>query len=242
VRAILEGRKTQTRRVVKPVRGYEHNNICRPDMMRDAHIVWWHGEFETVGCSQECPYGVPGDRLWVRESFTYWEQPDRDDNPRRNESPRPADGKRYERWMNRIMSDETSSGEDFLMYRADEAKRSLGEWTYPHEIYEHCIGKFGKTIPGIHMPRWASRLTLEVTDVRVQRVQEISEEDAIAEGVDLERYVQVSDSAGIHACGTAEPTEPRSEFRDLWESINHKRSPWERNDWVWALTFKRIEP
>lgn len=67
VRAILEGRKTQTRRVVKPVRGYEHNDICRPDMAADPGAVWWHGASERVGCLQPCPFGVPGDQLVVVE-------------------------------------------------------------------------------------------------------------------------------------------------------------------------------
>lgn len=68
VRALLDGTKTQTRRVVKPVRGYEHNNICRPDMAAEPWDVWWHGEYETVGVMQACPYGQPGNRLWVREA------------------------------------------------------------------------------------------------------------------------------------------------------------------------------
>lgn len=77
-----------------------------------------------------CPFGQVGDRLWVRESFTFGEEPD---------------------------------GEDFLIYKADDARRSLSEWKYPHAIYDYCVGRFGKTIPSIHMPRWASRITLEIT-------------------------------------------------------------------------------
>jgi hypothetical protein len=68
VRALLDGTKAQTRRVVKPVRGYEHNNVCRPDMAAEPWDVWWHGKYETVGVMQACPYGQPGDRLWVRET------------------------------------------------------------------------------------------------------------------------------------------------------------------------------
>lgn len=90
--------------------------------------------------------------------------------------------------------------------------------------------------PAISMPRWASRITLTVTDVRVQRLQDISEDDAIAEGVDLERYVPVSDAAGMHASGEAEPTNPIEEYRDLWVHINGHGS-WEANPWVMAVSF-----
>jgi hypothetical protein len=97
-------------------------------------------------------------------------------------------------------------------------------------------GDWTKPKPGIHMPRWASRLTLLVTDIRVQRLQDCSEEDAIAEGVDLERYVPVSDSAGQHSCGEAEPTDPIEEYRVLWGSINGAGS-WADNPWIVAISF-----
>lgn len=94
----------------------------------------------------------------------------------------------------------------------------------------------------IHMPREFSRITLRVTGVRAQRLQEINYDDAAAEGIDLERYIPVSDSAGMHACGEAEPTDPIAEYRDLWNSINANRGySWESNPWVAAITFERID-
>jgi hypothetical protein len=121
-----------------------------------------------------------------------------------------------------------------IEYRADEWNRvtpTEGGWR-----------------PSIHMPRWASRITLEITDVRVQRLCEISEDDAIAEGV--EPLHQGYYPYGIKTCFTTVengrevpaqycPT-ARHSFERLWRSLNAKRSPWERNDWVWALTFKVV--
>lgn len=85
----------------------------------------------------------------------------------------------------------------------------------------------------VHMPRWTSRITLEITDVRVQRVQEISEEDAIAEGIQLNTLGPPA-TRGYYG--------PRNHFKHLWDSINAKRGySWESNPWVWAVTFKRID-
>ncbi|CAH2606482.1 Phage-related protein (plasmid) [Rhodovastum atsumiense] len=94
----------------------------------------------------------------------------------------------------------------------------------------------GGGLPSIHMPRWASRLTLTVTDVRVQRLHDITDADALAEGIEPERYCPVSDSAGLHACGSAEPTDPVAEYRDLWDRL-HGAGAWDSNPEVAALTF-----
>ena len=214
VRALLDGSKTQTRRIVK-----------FPERMIDdgATPTIYHGFdgktacFYVAGTGDEnlaCPYGQPGDRLWVRESFTYWERPDHKDSaPRSNESNRPADGKRYERWMNRVMAQELP-GEDFLVYKTDDFKRSLGEWKHPHPIYEHCIGRFGKTVSPIHMPRWASRITLEIVSVRVDRLGDLTEIDAQAEGV-----------------------QSVADFINLWKSINKS---WEPETWIWVIQFRKV--
>lgn len=232
VRATLDGRQSQFRRVMKPQPPHDpmHLNVNPPrDGFLPGRWTWWAGN-HTAGCYHDanCPYGAVGDRLWVREAYTYWEQPTPDHTPRKNESHLPRDGKRYERWMNRIMSDDTLPGEDFLVYKADGAKRSLSEWRYPHSIYDHCIGRFDKTIAAIHMPRWASRLTLEITGVRVERLQEISEADCIAEGVTPDRATD--HPRGVHYTA----------YMDLWQSINGPES-WAANPWVWVIEFKRTD-
>lgn len=203
VRAILAGTKTQTRRVVKPPRN-------RPAfVLLDHGNGWWpyqsdDGESELCDDGMEhpytCPYGKPGDRLWVREAFMH----------------EPADYC----WEASVSIPCRPAS---TVYRADFPDSRPGEgWK-----------------PSIHMPRCASRITLEVTAVRVERLQDISEADAVAEGVELERYVPVSDSAGMHASGEAEPTDPVHEYRDLWESINGPNS-WDANPWVWVVEFKRV--
>lgn len=172
VRAILEGRKTQTRRVKKP----------QPIDLGVIHIV---GQIK-------CPYGQPGDRLWVRETFC----PD---------------------WC------------DEVIYRADDPTgRAARDAGYSHEP---------KWKPSIFMPRWASRIDLEVVGIRAERLQEISEDDALAEGCE----------PGGGACsGPMDPVEydgytASDEFAALWDSINAKRGhSWESNPWVWVVEFKRV--
>jgi hypothetical protein len=132
---------------------------------------------------------------------------------------------------------ESDTGEDFLVYKADDARRSIGEWEHPHPIYDHCVGRFGKIIPSIHMPRWASRITLEITDVRVERLQDISEEDAKAEGAPW-LLAPLSDETQIHGIRFHGH---RVGFAKLWQSTYGPKS-WDDNPWVWAITFKRIKP
>jgi hypothetical protein len=186
VRAILDGRKTQTRRAVT----HRHADLDICYRMGDGRLV--HPMMGVVSC----PYGVPGDRLWVRETFRQ------------------------------------SHGSMSVHYAADADEVSGGPWR-----------------PSIYMPRWASRLTLEITDVRVQRLQEISEEDARAEGVcDFangcclacnSRGHNVTYPSGCPNCA-ATGHDHSSKFRNLWDSANGKRAPWSSNPWGWALTFRRI--
>ena len=177
VRALLAGTKQQTRRVVK---------------LRNGQYLPPSERADTNGWRQMlrlCPYGQPGDRLWVRETWGI----DQADNG----------GDRH--WHR-------------FVYRADPGAQPLDNGTpVPWK-------------PSIHMPRSASRITLEITEVRVQRLQEISEEDARAEGV------QMPD-------GT--PTPPdwwsyRQEFSHLWESINGPGS-WDANPWLWCISFRRTD-
>lgn len=188
VRAILEGRKTQTRRVMTP----------QPDDSTPGYWAWSPRKGVSsgkVGAYVWGPYGVSGDRLWVRE--TYRLRADQDHK------------KPIEDWW--------KSGASW--YEADGPCTPSG-----------CGGGAGKLRPSIHMPRWASRLTLEVTGVRVEQLNKISEDDAKAEGVDP--YEWPGGPANPHAVGA---------FRELWDRINGKRHPWSSNPWVWVVEFKRIE-
>lgn len=168
VRAILAGTKTQTRRVAKPQRKTGLGDL-------DALAQHQYGL---------CPYGKPGDRLWVRETF-------------------------------RGPLDDGSFG-----YRATHD----GPFTWHSYTWK----------PSIHMPRAASRITLEITDVRVERLQDISEEDAIAEGIELlnGRYTF---NGGLHESRTAVES-----YQALWEQLNGSESWW-ANPFVWVISFRRIE-
>ena len=221
VRAILEGRKTQTRRVIKP------QPMADAQDSDPGDLVFLAGELHKVRESRgrnkaaagelnayphPCFYGRQGDTLWVRETWCpvdkvgWWDctQP-RDayyeigGMPRRN-------GVAY-------LADSSHGGHEDA-----ESRRCRVELGY-------------RWRPSIHMPRWASRLTLRVTDVRVQRLHEISEADAQAEGIERGN-ASTFNLMGVH----------RALFSVLWDSINAKRGhSWDSNPWVWVVAFKRIE-
>ncbi|HBP0696565.1 TPA: hypothetical protein L5Q50_000351 [Pseudomonas aeruginosa] len=195
VRAILEGRKTVTRRVVKP----------QPDFL--GSMVDPNTPFKTLDAGLHaritCPYGEPGDRLWVREAWA-------------------ADAQ-----VDAIAPSDLSQGEP-IWYPADLSVRQTG-----------CsmISK-GRVRPSIHMPRWASRILLEITAVRVERLQDISEEQAQAEGVKGEQCDHARQACADIGCwgDTA-----KGAFGFLWESLNGEGS-WAANPWVWVVEFKRVTP
>lgn len=222
VKAILEGRKTQTRRVVMADR-YRHHSwqqgSARPS---SGHLVfrvdekwgasaWDAGNFPIDPISV-CPYGKPGDRLWVRESLTL--------GCVQREAMRPI--------MAVYQDSHGYMGvEDKMAPDAPEGSRS---W---------CLK--WKRVPSIHMPRWASRITLEITNVRVERVQEISYEDALAEGV-MALDDETKDLAARFYGSATRPVGAVDYFRLLWNKLNNGRDlGWDKNPWVWALSFKRIE-
>jgi hypothetical protein len=195
VKALLAGTKTQTRRVVKPQPPADTDYlIVNEDPGGEGSLCiskWEGGEFGPgVDPWRRCPYGQPGDRLWVRESFHInsarcWAAP---------KTLNPSDPER-------------------AAYYAADWERSAPPWK-----------------PSIHMPRWASRLLLEVVEVRAERLQSITEEDAQSEGIQPATHLGPC-RVMVHA---------RKGFRHLWDEINGKRAPWESNPWVWALTFKRV--
>lgn len=190
VRALLDGRKTQTRRIVKPQpNGTESVSPC--------HWVetGWSTSRGSSGClcrPVRCPYGQPGDLLWVRETFC-----SDDDTP--------------------------------TIYKADGDEEL---YIKNHDLL--CTNLPWK--PSIHMPRWTSRLTLEITGVRVERLQDITEEDAKAEGIVFcERDSDGAEWYSLPEWKWQSPAAARA-YRTLWESINGSGS-WDANPWVWVLEF-----
>ncbi len=200
VMAILDGRKTMTRRVIKPQPEVKYANVW---FNRDTRM------FDFRRCSPwssiRCPYGQPGDRLWVRETW-------QDFCPMWNGS-----------WCGHGTL-EGIKQDHRPVYKAD-----------PDELWLRGNGDEKKPPcrwrPSIHMPRWASRITLEITDVGVERVQEISKGDAIDEGVLSEGHPEWDGN----------PDEPQRHFRLLWDSINAKRGfGWDKNPFVWVISFKKV--
>lgn len=195
VRAILDGRKTVTRRVAKL-------NYAGRVAMRGRQ---WH--VDDPNAFLACPYGVPGDRLWVRENFMPAPMEVPPESPRRT------------RWD--------------IVYAAGGAEERMAPAAYNPMLYN-----YERWSPSIHMPRWASRITLEVVSVRVERLQEIVQADAIAEGgpPDDQTISAVSREFGYEDW-------PRSWFAQLWDNINAKRGyGWDENPLVWRIEFKRIAP
>ncbi len=186
VRAILEGRKTQTRRVVKHEIPQHLTHVRRLTNTNgdEGAVITEHPDMRAgqLAASVWCPYGKLGDRLWVRETHYVEHAP--------------------------------SAGETgFILYKSTDPDAPVSRWS-----------------PSIHMPRWASRITLEVVSVRVERLNDISEEDAIAEGCPY----------GVGG-GMVDPAVGDKQFPTLWERINGPGS-WDANPWVWVVEFKRIEP
>lgn len=204
VRAILEGRKTMTRRLVKG--STEHRGPYNPAYL-ECHR-------NDPGWATICPYGQPGDRLWVREGLTYVKS-----DPLTAE--KYSDGTGPHCYSASIPKGHDSADPfgDFYLFGLTE--------TPPLPA---------RNISPIHMPRWASRIDLEITEVRVQRVQEITEADAEDEGVD-----PWHDLAGTGATVAERCFGYRVAFEKLWDAI-HGPGAWERNEWVWVISFKRVRP
>ncbi|EIF9299968.1 hypothetical protein LSY63_002639 [Salmonella enterica] len=194
VRAILEGRKTQTRRVLATYQ--DAVKFCPEWDVNGKQIFIVLGEKDHTGMNPvitaiPCPFGQPGDRVWVRETF-------------------------------RVHSRATDVAT--LVYRAS-VRNSWTEQT--HRVPVAVCNKpatLEKWTPSIHMPRWASRITLEITGVRVERLNSITESDAEAEGVTDTGFGDLLVDG----------------YRYLWKSIYGEES-WAANPWVWVIEFKRVE-
>lgn len=184
VRAILDGRKTQTRRVIRP----------QPVQARDGKWDWkvrgkWSGAVDprNGGHSMRSPYGKPGDRLWVRETWALGGVPGTD-------ASKPYEGQMY----------------PYHFYRAST----------PGETHWRCWKR------SIFMPRNASRITLQITAVRVERLQAISHSDVLAESGQFGKF-------GYSATSD-------EDFAMAWDKINGKRAPWASNPWVWVIEFTKV--
>ena len=226
VRAILAGTKTQTRRssVIDDFETKSHPdgittwrvNFSKPVkgvLGSYSGTLCTAAEAQRIIASQFCPYGSVGDRLWGREAHSI----------HNTHGQHRDDGLRWGPWGGlpvRISPD----GKQIAYYR---------------EGFDRCYS--GRWRPSIHMPRWACRIVLEITDVRVERLQDISEADADAEGVRREVTDMGRLYFGTDAGANDWTRDPREAFRELWESINGAGS-WDANPWVWAITFKRLEP
>lgn len=215
VKAILAGRKTQTRRIFKGLTPPDciGNHSC---VVEDGAAKFHLNERLAMheGEWTKCPYGYPGDRLWVRETW------------------RPVGP-----W-------ECRDDKATVQYRADGEYRRRTGW--PSEFRIKTTDGADKWRPSIFMPRWASRITLEITDVRVERLQDISEADAIAEGVEPVVFTaqDIEDTPAdteegqlLRHLGPGQLT-AKSNFQVLWDEINGKRASWASNPWVWVVEFR----
>ncbi|WP_121377745.1 hypothetical protein [Pseudomonas aeruginosa] len=201
VRAILEGRKTATRRIAKPVKHPDLGNIYAPGALvlerEPQHVI-----------DRACPYGQPGDRLWVREA-----------------------------WQGPLISDEEQAAnqswwKDMTKFQnpghcAYRASGDDNEYVDP-DGYFHCKWK-----PSIHMPRWASRILLEITAVRVERLQDITRSGIRAEGLQCPPELCSDDVSPNYRDWYP------AAWRELWESTG---GDWDANPWVWVVEFKRVTP
>lgn len=201
VKAILDGRKTQTRRICKGPKKLRNapegsrfytvvGRNAAGELDNDVARVMPDWAMESL--LTECPYGQPGDRLWVRESFAL---------------------------VNPLSGCDKNCRPDH-----DHGVRYAATWTKSHST---------EWKPSIHIPRWASRINLEITGVRVERLQEISEADAMSEGIQLlnGRYTF---NGGLWEERTA-----RDAFKALWHKINGEVS-WFANPWVWVVEFRSL--
>ncbi|EIW9048373.1 TPA: hypothetical protein OS528_004314 [Klebsiella pneumoniae] len=199
VRAILDGRKTQTRRPIK----WKQTRFTEIGEREDGSKWPWSEDAEHA-CDfwHPCPFGAVGDRIWVRETWA------------------------------RYNIDQNSH---------DLAYRATTPAYWPEE---------GRWRPSIHMPRWASRILLEITNVRIERLNAISPEDAESEGLECTNFTGFGDEPGLPSYPEPDvyfdPLKkqwkeyPPEAFAGLWESIYGEGS-WKANPWVWVIEFKRVE-
>ena len=208
VRAILDGRKTQTRRPIK----WKQTRFTEIGEREDGSKWPWSEDAEhAFDFWHPCPFGSVGDRIWVRETFQ---------------------GPLFDfDLMDSYCKDSTPfEKSEFCVYKADGVPAP--------EFYDADDELHSCWRPSIHMPRWASRILLEITDVRVERLNAISEEDARAEGIIDGGCLNCGEP---EPCGCANPEPDATDaFAYLWQSI-YGQENWNANPWVWVIEFKRVE-
>ncbi|HBT2174851.1 hypothetical protein [Klebsiella pneumoniae] len=220
VRAILDGRKTQTRRPIK----WKQTRFTEIGEREDGSKWPWSEDAEhAFDFWHPCPFGSVGDRIWVRETFQ---------------------GPLFDfDLMDSYCKDSTPfEKSEFCVYKADGVPAPE---FYDADDELHCCWR-----PSIHMPRWASRILLEITDVRVERLNSISPEDAESEGLECTNFTGFGDEPGLPSYPEPDvyfdPLKkqwkeyPPEAFAGLWESIYGEGS-WQANPWVWVIEFKRVE-
>ncbi|BAS59885.1 hypothetical protein NIES2135_20400 [Leptolyngbya boryana NIES-2135] len=226
VRAILSGSKTQTRRIVKPQPRLGLLGNGQP--IGNGQLVWEPKKDRVIPLTDSClhqifdycPYGSKGDRLWVRETW----------RPR-------SWGSDFE-WMMiqykegddvKEINPSDVWGDDAEVVWAKMSRECVGAGNPTTDSGDFILEKPLKWRASIFMPRAASRITLEITNIRIERLQDISEEDAKAEGVPPFDW---NDGWSLR---------PAPAFEKLWDSINGAKHPWSSNPWVWVVSFSRIE-
>lgn len=233
VRAILDGRKTQTRRIMKvQPESNQLGLLLITDSTKHSDIGKYHwAESNATGNHVRSklfssPFGAVGERIWVRET---WATLGNEDGC-------------YVDWEDNLCKGDERSAARIYRASCEQRPGDYGLWSIPDDAYwkphtkEH---KFeGAWRPSIHMPRWASRILLEITDVRVERLNSISEEDARAEGIIDGGCLNCGEP---EPCGCANPEPDATDaFAYLWQSI-YGQENWLANPWVWVIEFKRVE-
>ncbi|MGT2505734.1 hypothetical protein [Cupriavidus basilensis] len=227
VRAILDGRKTQTRRVVKPqptsgLDGWDWSWPIPGKNVTPGTFNRWRDDVKNALSPYYCPYGQPGDRLWVREAWSI-------------------------DMLGAFGTDKGYESTYELTYKAGGDEREIRVLPSEPDPYIKLYDtQRGDWRPSIHMPRWASRITLEITGVRVERLQDMEaqtafESDALKEGI---HAIHHGDGDYYYNAFRNEPhprnwVDPADAFKELWESINGAGA-WEANPWVWVVEFRRV--